>query len=285
MVGVGSVKVSLEELELYDNLLRELEDLDGANKLRLLDVSYNRIATLEGLAGRCPALEVLYCASNRLKDPLPGVFSACALTLTRLDLGSNSLPSMEGLECLVNLEELWLGKNKITEIKGLQALSKLRILDVQSNRLTRIGGLGGGASGEGIQHPHLQELYLGHQGITVLEGLDALPALKVFDCTGNAGVTEIRGLEGCPGLTDLWAGYTGVASFDSVLSGVANCTSLQVLYLEHSPLAKDWEYRIRLCRGIPSLEQLDATSVSRWSSSVKSSSSVESIGGGGGQVV
>lgn len=34
---------------------------------------------------------------------------------------------------------------------------------------------------------------------------------------------------------------------------------LSTLYLEHSPLAKDFEYRIRLAADIPSLTQLDAT--------------------------
>lgn len=35
-------------------------------------------------------------------------------------------------------------------------------------------------------------------------------------------------------------------------------TKLQTLYLEHNPLASDYEYRIKLARIIPSLTQIDA---------------------------
>ena len=40
--------------------------------------------------------------------------------------------------------------------------------------------------------------------------------------------------------------------------------NLKCLYLEHSPIAKDFEYRMRITKMIPTLEQLDATVVTRW---------------------
>ncbi len=65
-------------------------------------------------------------------------------------------------------------------------------------------------------------------------------------------------------------------SFEGAVEGVRPCTSLEVLYLEHTPLSKEWEYRIRVAKGIPSLKQLDATPVSRWNNTG------EGGGGGGG---
>jgi protein phosphatase 1 regulatory subunit 7 len=290
--GLSSVIGTLEELELYDNQLRELEELEGARGLRLLDVSYNKLRSLQGLRGAAPLLEVLYAASNRLTEPIGDTLTACAHSLRRLDLGSNALPSMAGVEVLVNLEELWLGKNKITQVEGLAGLQKLRILDVQSNRLTCISGLCGGGGfveGEGQGEaaaaapwtlPALEELYLGHQGLPSLDGLPALPSLKVLDVSGNGAIAALDpGLAAlCPALTDLWAGYTGIASYEAAaLGALGELKHLAVLYLEHTPVAKEWDYRTRVVRALPTLQQLDANEIKPMKRGVGTSS-----GGGGG---
>jgi protein phosphatase 1 regulatory subunit 7 len=275
MAGLSVVAGGLRELELYDNQLRELEELGGATELLELDVSYNKLEGLGGLEGNCPQLRTLFAASNRLCE-VGGALRACAASLVKLDLGANAIKSTAGLEGLVNLEELWLGKNKLRELAGLGALQRLRVLDVQSNRLTRIcglggrgaggseaeggggGGGGGGGSGGEPCFPALEELYLGHQGIAAMEGLAALPSLRVLDVTGNP-ISRLEGLQCCAQLTDLWAGYTRVAAFPDALEGVAALPALRVLYLEHTPLAKDWEYRLRIQKTLPLLQQLDAT--------------------------
>jgi protein phosphatase 1 regulatory subunit 7 len=274
MAGLAAVAGGLAELELYDNQLRGLEELAGARELVELDVSYNKLESLGGLEGNCPLLRTLYAASNRLGG-VGAALGACAASLVKLDLGANGIRSTAGLEGLVNLEELWLGKNKLREISGLGALRKLRVLDVQSNRLTRVSGLGGRAGGggggdgeaagaggaagaDGVCFPALEELFLGHQGITAMEGLEGLPNLRVLDVSGNP-IARLAGLERCPLLTDLWAGYTKVATFPDALEGTAPLPALRVLYLEHAPLAKDWEYRIKIQRALPLLQQLDAT--------------------------
>ena len=63
-------------------------------------------------------------------------------------------------------------------------------------------------------------------------------------------------------LTDLWANGNLVADFDD-LNGLTQLTSLDTLYLEHNPLAKDFEYRLRIARLLNSLTQLDADPVTR----------------------
>lgn len=104
---------------------------------------------------------------------------------------------IEGLDTLTNLKQLWLGKNKITEIEGVERLTQLEKLDVQvrqdtsrartlrirtrhppgpiplsfsvnhqSNRLTRISGI--------RALVNLEELYLSHNGIAVVEDVDTL---------------------------------------------------------------------------------------------------------------
>jgi protein phosphatase 1 regulatory subunit 7 len=93
----------------------------------------------------------------------------------------NLLQKIENLENLVNLEELWLGKNKITKLEvrnlfscwtamayrscqGLQNLKKLQVLSLQSNRITKLEGL--------EELTELNQLYLSHNGIQRLGGLD-----------------------------------------------------------------------------------------------------------------
>lgn len=252
--GIGACTL-LEELELYDNLLAKLTDLDGLAALRTLDVSYNRIKSLEGcLQGPSSTLQVLYCASNRLGS-MAGV-QVCQ-QLRVLDLGANSIRVIEGLEECAGLEELWLGKNKITVIQGLECCRKLVKLDVQSNRLTRIG------SGLGSCH-HLQELYLGHNAIPAIEGLQGLQELHTLDLSANR-ITSVSGLEGLHSLTDLWLGYNALADFSALAFShlTAHTPRLTTLYAEHNPVAADWEYRKRVARELPNLQQLDATAIGR----------------------
>ena len=257
----GSLLDGLEELDLYDNLLRELEDFGsgGAPALRELDIAYNKIATLDGLIGAAPELRVILAAANRLRGPFPGpALSASARSLVRLDLGANGLTCMTGVGALTNLEELWLGKNRISSIdsKQLAPLTHLRILDVQSNRLSSVDSL--------PPLPALQELYIAHNGIALIatDTLAGCPHLSTVDVTGNPLAT-LAFAAAAPTLQDVWAGYTRVATFADVCDSLAPLAALRTLYLEHSPLAKDWEYRLRLARELPQLTQLDADAIRR----------------------
>lgn len=193
--------------------------MDSLGRLEVLDMSYNRVREIRGLAGKS-RLRVVFLASNKVRcamGPLPPwpcshsrrltynftlahCCPTCSLTnvqlrsmtgveeaptLERLDLGMNRIRTIDGVSSLTRLTELWLGKNKITRIEGLGTLRNLRKLDVQvrmragfpitwnrspytedaqSNRLERIEGL------ETLAE--LEELYLGHNAIRHIEGLD-----------------------------------------------------------------------------------------------------------------
>jgi hypothetical protein len=56
--------------------------------------------------------------------------------------------------------------------------------------------------------------------------------------------------------------FPQVASFDA-LKPLTSLSNLTCLYLEHNPLAKDFEYRMTVTKMLPSLQQLDATMVNR----------------------
>lgn len=55
-------------------------------------------------------------------------------------------------------------------------------------------------------------------------------------------------------------GYNQIPFFDEVAELTA-LPALSTLYLEHNPISRDFEYRMRLRRMIPTLTQLDASAV------------------------
>jgi len=266
---------NLTKLSLYENRLRRIEHVAHLTQLTELDLSYNRIRELGDELRALPRLTKLYVAVNKLGPRLgDGLAHAALANLTMVDLGDNGLREIGGLQCLVNLEELWLGRNKITKIEGLGALTKLAKLSVQSNRLTAIEGLDACAQ--------LRELYLSHNGIERLGGLASLARLETLD-VGSNKIAAVEGLAAQAGsLTELWMSGNAVASYDEV-DKLAALTRLEGLYLEFNPIAKDFEYRMRLARTVPSLTRIDATQC-RWpAAAAPAAAAAAAMGAGGGE--
>lgn len=259
MEGLGDFE-ELELLELYDNMVDALSALDegpnGApgNTLQVLDMSYNVIRDMRPVS-LCRNLRELYLANNKLRtiDGLSELKS-----LVKIDLGANKIRVMEGFDGLVNLEELWLGKNKIEMIQGIEKLTKLRRLDVQSNRLTVVTNLES-------QKDTLEELYLGHNGITNEGASDPtglalnFTHLLTLDLSRNF-LTSTEPLAHLVGLNDLWLSGNKIETFDQI-SHLSTLTVLDAIYLEYNPVAGEFEYRKKLKEIMPSLNQIDATLV------------------------
>lgn len=163
---------------------------------------------------------------------------------------------MDGLQQLTSLQSLWLGKNKIEKIEHVGQMQVLKQLDVQSNRLTALSGL--------EELSSLRELYLAHNRIVRINtGLPITATLTTIDLSSN-GVVSLAGIESQTTLEELWMSSSAIAQYDD-LSPLCGLTRLTCIYLEHSPLAADYEYRIRLTKMFPSLEQIDALPVNRTS--------------------
>lgn len=161
---------------------------------------------------------------------------------------------IQGLETNTALKSLWLGKNKIEAVSGLETLIHLRQLDIQHNRLTALG--------EGLRHlSELEELYLAWNNIADLQGLPSPSALNTVDLSKNQ-IATLEGVEQHTTLEELWLSYSLLSTFES-LAPLSSLPGLNCLYLEHSPIAKDYEYRKNITKLIPSLQQLDATQVNR----------------------
>lgn len=259
-----STFANLTSLELYDNQIKSLEQLESLPHLTNLDISFNVIRDMAPVA-LCAKLTHLYIANNKITE-LAGLEGLANLRV--LDAGANRLRSMAGLQGLVNLEDLWLGKNKITQIEGLENLKKIKRLDIQSNRLVKIEKLHG-------QQETLQELYLASNGIDDA-GANGLceftfPELATVDLSKNK-LTKLTPLCHLKALNELWMSENEVATFEDVVP--LSAISLQTIYLEHNPLSKDFEYRMKLKKLLPTLIQIDANMI-------RGEGYVGSVGGGG----
>ena len=270
MSGVDKLP-NLTRLELYDNVLESISHIEGLPGLRILDLSFNAIRDM-GAVASCPLLEELYVAQNKLRK-IEGVRDMIHLKI--LDLGANRIRSMAGagMSTLTSLESLWLGKNKIERIQGVNSLTKLRKLDVQNNRLKTLNGNCGG-DGEGLDEEveegdvggingltTLEELYLAFNGITNVQGLPPGSPLSTVDLSNNP-IDDLSGLEQHKDLTEVWMNASKLENLDQ-LKPLQQLPELNCLYLEHSPVARDFEYRKAVTAMLPPLEQLDATEVNK----------------------
>lgn len=176
------------------------------------------------------------------------------LICSYVHISSQPIQVIQGLETNTALKSLWLGKNKIEAATGLETLVNLRQLDIQHNRLTSLG--------EGLRHlSNLEELYLAWNKITDLQGLPSPSVLNTVDLSKNE-IASLEGVQQHTTLEELWLSYSLLDKFES-LAPLSLLPGLNCLYLEHSPIAKDYEYRKVITKMIPSLQQLDATQVNR----------------------
>ncbi|KAI9820111.1 MAG: hypothetical protein M1832_003818 [Thelocarpon impressellum] len=248
--GLSSVGPTLQDLDLYDNLISHIKGLDSLTKLTSLDLSFNKIKAIEHV-DHLKELKDIYFVQNRISkiEGLDGL-----VRLRNLELAANRIREIENLETLKGLEELWLGKNKITEIKNVAPLANLKILSIQSNRLTKIQGLEDLAS--------LEELYLSHNALTEVSGLDHNHNLHVLDISNNR-IPRLANLEHLSHLEELWASSNLLASFAEVEEQLAGKKELNTVYFEGNPLQTQnaVPYRNKLRLALPQVQQIDATFV------------------------
>ncbi|KAK2462979.1 hypothetical protein APHAL10511_005031 [Amanita phalloides] len=244
--------VNLEELDLYDNKVKHLDDaLDKLSGLQTLDLSFNLFKSVPERLEFMSKLETIYFVQNRISK-ITGLTSL--VHLRSLELGGNKIRKIEGVDGLVNLEELWLGKNKISKIEGLGTLKKVKILALQSNRITKLEGL------EGLDS--LEQLYLSHNGVKKLEGLETNLNLTTLD-VGNNIVEALERVSHLRNLTELWMNNNKIPDLHALERELRSVTTLETLYLEGNPcqLSDMTGYRRKIMLALPQLKQIDATFV------------------------
>ena len=125
---------NLEKVDYSYNIVTTIQNIEKNPFLKILLLSNNNISKIDGLS-TCEFLEELDLSNNHIEnienlDPL----GSC---LIKLNLSSNKIKKISGLDNLTTLMELNLCQNEISRLKGLQGLENLRYLYLSSNKLSR----------------------------------------------------------------------------------------------------------------------------------------------------
>ncbi|KAH0561940.1 hypothetical protein GP486_003358, partial [Trichoglossum hirsutum] len=257
--GLSPLGPTLEDLDLYDNLISHIRGLEELTKLTSLDLSFNKIKHIKRV-NHLTELQNIYFVQNKISriENLDGL-----VNLRNLELAANRLRveflllivlvtlEIENLDTLAALEELWLGKNKITELKNISHLQNLKILSIQSNRLTRLEGLD--------SLVNLQEVYVSHNALTEISGLDHNTNLHVLDISNNQ-ISNLTNLAHLKKLEELWASNNKLSSFEEVERELKDKENLNTVYFEGNPmqLSNMATYRNKLRLTLPQVVQIDA---------------------------
>ncbi|KAI9138749.1 hypothetical protein BKA69DRAFT_749151 [Paraphysoderma sedebokerense] len=122
----------------------ELSKVDS-NLLQLSDIlplihHYQPTTTSSATTNTQQQLRILNLHSNHIKS-IDAKVTKFLPHLTILDLSSNDIERIDGLELLQSLKSLNLSNNKIRQITGLSALTKLQRLYLSYNLIEKLAGL------------------------------------------------------------------------------------------------------------------------------------------------
>lgn len=188
-----------------------------------------------------PPLHLSFVAEGLTAIPCAPQLQQCS-GLRTLNLHSNNVTAIDGLQHLVCLEDLNLSSNSISTLQGLPVLPRLVALNISGNQLRNMDGL--------CRLHSLESLKLAHNYVTDLKGLAALQgptcALSRLDLRNNrlASLTELAVLACCPSLAELELKGVGIA-------GPGNL------------LCQNTDYRAAVAAALPQVQLLDGAQINR----------------------
>lgn len=234
------------ELDLTNEHLHSLASITLHPDLVVLDLTANRLSTLEPSLLALPKLQKLSLRQNILHDAsaLASLASKSCLAdlelrdnqltevpdlagfsaLTRLELSYNELRSLQPLKLLpaLQLSELYAANNKVSVMQSLEAFTALRVLELGFNRIKVI---------EGVQGAHLQELWLGRNRIEHVGDVWHLTCLQRLSLQSNR-LASVDGLHVLTSLRELYLSHNGIGS----ISSLAPLTNLHILDVSNNAL-------------------------------------------------
>ena len=139
-----------------------------------------------------------------------------ATRLTDLSLQSNSISDLSPLSGLTNLTNLRLSRNSITDLSPLSGLTNLERLWLFNNLITDLSPLSG--------LTNLITLNLGNNTITDVSALSGLTSLRSLYLFSNS-IVDVSALSGLTSLTNLRLSSNSITDV-SALSGLTNLETL-----------------------------------------------------------
>jgi hypothetical protein len=190
------------------------------------------------------AFDAAFCPSESdddAGDPDPDFYDALSVEGLQAYLATDNLEAVKFLEIRADATQVSLS------VIG-ERLPNLRELKLSNSTLTSLRDLG-------TSLKNLEVLWASRCGLTDLEGVSALPALKELYVAFN-DVNDLSALSLVNGLEVLDLDTNSVASHGD-LQYMAGCTGLIALALEGNPIAYTEDYRRGVFKILPALERLD----------------------------
>jgi len=108
----------------------------------------------------------------------------------------------------------------------------------------------------------LEELYLSHNDLTVIQGLDHSSRLRTLDVSNNR-IAHLTNLKHLHQLEELWASSNLLESFQEIEEELGGLEGLHTVYFEYNPLQKNAgaTYRNKIRLLLKAIKQIDATFV------------------------
>ncbi|KAL4194154.1 hypothetical protein AMTRI_Chr05g57880 [Amborella trichopoda] len=238
---------SANYLDLTSFQLHDLQGVELPSSLVELDLTANRLSSLDPRIGQLRQLKKLFLRQNLFSDE--GVEPLCHWTaisgllelvlrdnkLTKIpdvsifrnlivfDASFNEISSLEGVSKVSSmLQELYVSKNEVTKMVELDHLHELRILELGSNRLRVM---------ENLQNlTNLQELWLGRNRIREVQ-LCGLKCIRKFSLQSNR-LTSMLGFQHCIALEELYLSHNGIQKME----GLSTLENLRVLDVSSNKL-------------------------------------------------
>ncbi|CAD6247510.1 unnamed protein product [Miscanthus lutarioriparius] len=233
--GEAEAKMETEEeregpvlyLDLTSYQLHDLSEVEIPPTLEEIDLTANRLSSVDPRIGQLPRLRKLSYRQNLLED--------------------DAIVPLSSWETIAGLQELVLRDNKLTRIPDAGIFKGLLVFDVSFNEITSLTGLSK-VSGK------LKELYVSKNEVAKMEELEHFHALEILELGSNR-LRVMENLETLTNLQELWLGRNRIRAVNlcglklikkislqsnrlTSMDGLQECTALEELYLSHNGIQK-----------------------------------------------
>ncbi|KAK3024914.1 hypothetical protein RJ639_043229 [Escallonia herrerae] len=248
-------------LDLTSFQLHDLDSVELPPSLTELDLTTNRLSSLDPRIGHLSNLKILSFRQNLLTDAgVEPISRMMSIIVHNVSLGNSASSFL-----VVGCQELVLRDNQIRKIPDVSIFKRLLVFDVSYNEISTLNGLSAVSNtlkelyvSKNEECIAVEELYLSHNGISKMEGLSTLVNLRVLDVSANK-LTAVNGIENLNKLEDLWLNDNQISSLEGLSEAVAGSREkLTTIYLEHNPCAKSPNYITTLRQIFPKIEQIDS---------------------------
>lgn len=214
-------------LDLTSCQLHDLDSVELPPSLTELDLTANRLSTLDPRIGHLSNLKKLSFRQNLVND--------------------NAVQPISSWDALSGLEELVLRDNKLTKIPDASIFKKLLVFDVSFNEITLLHGLAKVSN-------TLKELYVSKNEVTKMEEIDHFYDLQILELGSNR-LRVMENLQNLTNLQELWLGRNRIKAVNlcglkcikkislqsnrlTSTTGFEDCVALEELYLSHNGISK-----------------------------------------------